>query len=253
MALLNFFKNYGKVSAERAEDGFINLAVTLDRDGVAETAIKQKQDEHEERIRILAEAKTSFKKEQGEYDAELAIYERFMNEAESISKLLEAPGDRNVDELNKDLTYILDKIEQHAPKLAKEKQEAEEAKVWLNEVQVAVDEISQELLKLRETVTQAKQNITKAEIDAERAAKKAKQAEIIAGLSKSGNKFDVAINALNNQAAKINQEAEVSRLKAESLTRPKVDDGSSILGKYTQEKTAPTETLQERLARLKGK
>jgi DNA repair exonuclease SbcCD ATPase subunit len=251
MAVFNFLKNFGKVKAEQAEDSLINLAVSLDRDGVAEAAIKQKQDEHEQRIIMLQEANSSYLKEQKEYEQELDLYTRYMNQAEHIQTLLEDPTATNKDELTSDLTKLLDAIEKRAPILEKEKTEAEEAKQWMLEMQEAADEISKELLSLRETVTQAKADIQRAEVDKERQRKKAEQAEIIAGLRKSGNKFDTAINALKNKAEAEKKEAEVFKLKTESLKKPVTEDVSSILNKYDIPKSTSTESLTDRLARLK--
>lgn len=248
---LNFFKNVLKVQGEKVEEGMINLAVALDRDGAGEAAIKQKQDEHAQRITMLQEANASYRKEKEEADREQGLYDRYMNEAEAISKLLENPGDRDVNVLNADLAKILDKVEQRAPILAKEIQEATEAEVWMKEMQSAVDEISAELLGLRESIDKSKATLQQAELAADRERKKAEQAEVLAGLRKSGNKFDTALNAINNAAQKKQAEVEELKLKTQSLSKKPTDDVADILGKYSNVAPTSTESLTERLARLK--
>lgn len=261
----NFFKNFAIVKAEQVEEGMINLAATLDKEGVAEAAIKQKMDEHQARIVMQQEATTSYEKEKLEYDRELELYNRYMAAAEKIQNTLagiaEAKSQPSVTsttemttdeaELNADLAKILDKIEQRLPILEKEKQEYLEAEKWLKEIKDAVSEIAKDLLALRETVNQAKQDIAKAELDKERNRKRAEQAEVIAGLRKNGNKFDVAINALKNSAAKQQAEAEQYRIKAESLTLP--PDTSTLLDKYSTEAPVVTESLADRFAKLKSR
>lgn len=268
----NFVKNLLKVKAEQTSEGLVNLAASLDKEGVAEAAIKQKQDEHNEYIKLLQEANESFRKERQEYDAEQELYNRYLNEAEVINGLLEKlktaketlttnPSDQtaasvvaqlNEPELVSDLTALLTKVEQRAPILEKEKQEYIEAEKWMKEMQEAVEEISKELISLRETVNQAKRDIQSAEIEAERARKKAEQAEVIAGLRKGGNKFDTAINALQNAANKKKAEAEQYKIKADSLAKVPSNDVSSIVGKYSSTATeSSAESLSERLARLK--
>jgi chromosome segregation ATPase len=266
----NFFKNFAAVKVEQVEEGMINLAASLDKEGVAEAAIKQKMEEHAERINMQQEAKAAYETEQRQYEQELALYNRYMNEAESIQRILgeleQARATIATDETNQeaaaiiakyneaeltaDLAKILDKVEQRAPILEKEKQEAVEAEAWLREIK-EVDEISTELLNLRETVNQAKRDIQQAELEKERNRKRAEQAEVVAGLRKSGSKFDVAINALKNKAQEEKAAAEVYKIKAESLTKAPEEN---LLGKYsTTDAPVAAESLADRLARLKSK
>lgn len=248
----NFFKNFAKVKGEQLEEGLVNLAVALDNEAAAESAIKQKIEEHEARISMLQEANASYRKEQREYEQEQVFFDRLMNEAEAIQSLLDK-GEGDTVQLNKDLTKIVDKIEERAPILDREKAEAEEAKQWLDEMQTAVDEISKELLTLRETVNKAKQEIQRAELEKEKQRKKAEQAEVLAGLKKSGNKYDTALNALKKTAEKNQAEAEKYKLKAESLKKDPGNDVTNIIGKYSEQAdTSFTNmTASERLAKLK--
>lgn len=251
---LNFFKHFSKAKVADLEESMVQLAVALDKDGVAEAAILQKSEEHDQRIAMLQEANADYLREQKEYEQELDLYTRYMNEAENIQRLLTDPNrdPKFIEaELTSDLNEILNLIEERAPILEKEKREAEQARAWMTDMQEAVEEISKELMSLRETVNNTKREIAQAEIEKERNRKRAEQAEVLAGLKKSGNKFDVAINALKQQADKEKAEAEKYQIKAESLktTKPKATE---IVGKYsTTTPTASAESLSERLARLK--
>jgi len=271
---LNFFKHFLIVKSESIESSLIDLAATVDKEGVAETAIRQKISEHNERIKMYNDAVRDYEKEQAEADAEQETYNRFMTEAETIQQLLEnlekAKADISTDpnnqaaaaiiasvnesELTVDLGKLLDAVEKRAPILEKEQEEAKEAKAWMDELKIAVDEISADLMNLRKTVDDAKRDIEKAELETERNRKRAEQAEIVAGLRKNGNKFDVAINALKNKAEEQCIEAANYKVKAESLKKP-VDATDTIIGKYTSSNTSPasTESLSERMARLKNK
>ena len=256
MSLFNFFKNAAIVGGEQAGEGAVKLTVALmGDDAAADVAVKQKQDELDQKVRFLADAKVDWEREYKEFEAEQGIHDRFMAEANAITGLLAQPDCQNADELNADLNYILDKLEAHAPKLSKEKKEADDAKAWLDEVQGYVDEMGAELIALRATLNSNKQAIKQAEIENERAEKQLKQAEILAGLSKASGKYDIAINSMSEKASKIQKEAEVNKLKAAALRQPKAveDDGSSVLGKYTQAATAPTRNAADRLAALQGK
>jgi chromosome segregation ATPase len=253
----NFFKNFAKVKADQVEEGLVNLAVALDSDAACETAIRQKMDEHDQRIVMLQEANSEYLREQREYEREVELYNRYINEAESIQQLLTAPvlDERyNREELERDLNEILNQIEKRVPIMEKEKREADQAKEWMAELQQAVDEIGKELTNLRETVNQAKRDIQQAEVEKERNRKKAEQVEILAGLKKSGNKFDTAINALKSQAEKEKAEAEKYQIKADSLKVAKGDKTSDIIGKYsTTTPPVANENMADRLARLRTK
>lgn len=250
-SVLNFFKNFSKVQAENASTGLVNLAASLDADGVAEAAILQKMDEHNEIVKQLVEAQVEWKREQDEFEAEQRLYNKRMSAAERAQQDLDAnPNDNDAQVA---LTELLDIIEKNMPKLEKEKREAEQAKHFLDQLQEASKEVAEELKNLRALVNEQKQNIKEAEIQIERNRKMAEKAEVLAGLRKSGNKFDVAIGALQSQAAQKQKEAEEFKIKAEQIA-PVQTVGSVAVNKYmTDAPETSSETLQERLARLKAK
>ena len=249
MSIANFLKNYGKTKAEDLSEGIVTLAATIDASGVSEAAIKQKQDEHNELVRQLVDAKADFEREKKEYDAEQAVYNKKMAAAERAQADLEA--DPNNADAAAALTELLDSIEKHAPKLDKEKREYDQASAWLADIQAAADEVAKELLGLREQIDNAKLATKQAELDLAQATKQKQQAETLAGLRRSSNKFDVAMNALQKQATEKQKEADAARIAAEQLRKP-VETVSTAASKYLEGASeVSTETLQERLARLK--
>ncbi len=244
MALVNFIKNYGKATAESLSDGIVNLAASVDANGVSEAAIKQKQEEHALLVKQLVEAQVELKREKQEFvDIETA-YNKKMTAAERAA----AAGDDAA------AVELADAVEKMLPKLEKERKEFENAERWLTEIQQAADEVAKELLGLRAQINEVKAATKEAELAADRAKKEQARAEQLAGLRKSGNKFDVAMAALQKQADDKNKEAEAARITAEQLRQPTVTI-SSAASKYLDEVSdAPaTESLQDRLARLKAK
>lgn len=252
MSSFNFFKNFTKAKAVQAEQGLVNFAARIDADGVSEAAVLQKMEEHQEVVAQVIEAQTSFKKEKKEFDDILALYNRKLTAAGR------AQSDLEVDPSNKDaaqaLTELLDSIEKLAPKLDKEKAEFESAERWLNEIQSASNDIAKELLSIREQINETKSAIKEADLAVTRANKEKEQAERLAGLRSSSNKFDVAIGALQKQAEDKQKEADAAKLTAEQLRKP-VETVSSAASKYLEEDvvSVSTESLTERLARLQSK
>jgi len=242
MALGNFFKNYGKAKSEQFGEGLVNLAAGLDANGVSEAAVKQKQEEHAETVAQLVEAQQAFKKEKREFDDLNELYNKKMAAAErAVAANDEAAA-----------AELLDSAEKLAPKLAKEKADYESAERWLTELQQASDEIAKELLGLREQINEVKQLTKEAEQDAAQAKKAQAQAEKLAGLRTASNKFDVAMTALKKQADIADAEAQKARIIAEQLRKP-VETVSTAASKYLDDSVAaPTETLAEKMARLKS-
>ncbi len=251
MSLLNFVKNYGKVQAENASEGIINFAAFIDADGVSETAVKQKQEEHAEMVKQLVDAQVDFKREKAEFDAVNIEYNKKMAGAERAQAALELnPADVEAEEA---LNELLNAVEKLAPKLDKEKAEYLAAEGWMIELQQASDEVAKELLGLREQINEAKLANKQAELDLGRAQKQQAQAEQLAGLRKSSNKFSTAMTALQNQATAKQAKADVARITAQQLTVKPVTV-SSAASKYLDDApVVSTESLQDRLARLKNK
>lgn len=241
MAIGNFLKNYGKAKSEQISDGIVNLAASLDAAGVSEAAIKQKQDEHNELVRQLVVAQTEFKNEKKEFEDIEALYSKRLAGAEKAL----AAGDE------KSATTLFESVEKIAPKLAKEKADFERAEKWMLELQQASDDVAKELLTLREKINEVNQAKADAELQADKNRKLKEQAEKLAGLRNATNKFDIALTALQKQADTAQQEADALRITAEQLTiKPtQLDD---VASKYLEEdEPTSTETLAERLARLK--
>lgn len=247
----NFVKNLLSVKASKLSDDLIDLTASIDPEAVSETAIRQKMDEHDVVLRQLVEAKADWEKEYNEYKNELDLYNRRMSAAEKAQRDLEA--DPNNQEAATALSELLDSIEKHVPILEREKQEADSAKVFLDQLQEASQDIANELKTLRALVNEQQRAIKQADIEMERNRKMAEQAQVLAGLKKSSNKFDTALSALKKQADEKQKQADLYKLKTEQLT-VKVSKTSTAVDKYmtdVHDTPKTTESLQERLARLK--
>lgn len=244
MAIGNFLKNYGKATAESLSDGIVNFAAAIDANGVSEAAIKQKQEEHAVLVKQLVEAQVDLKREKQEF----VDIENSYNKKLAAAERAQLAGDDAA------AIELIEAVEKLAPRLEKERKEFESAERWLTDIQQAADEVAKELLGLRTQINEVKAATKEAELAADRAKKDQARAEQLAGLRKSGNKFDVAMAALQKQADEKNKEAEAARITAEQLRQP-TSTVSSAASKYLDEVSdAPaTESLQDRLARLKAK
>lgn len=251
MALANFLKNFGAVKYEQGSEGLVNFLASVDADGVSETAIKQKQEEHDAIVKQVIEAQNDLKKEKKEFDDVLAEYNQKLAGVERAQAALDA--DPNNSRAATAIVELLEAVEKLAPKLDKEKREYEDAERWLKEIQQASDEIARELLGLREQINEAKQANKQAELDLERANKQVAQAEQLAGLRKASNKFNTAMSALQKQAAEKQAEADAAKLKAQQLSVKPTAISSAAAEFLTDAPTTSTESVSERLARLKAK
>lgn len=250
--MFNFFKNYGKVKAETMGEKAVRLTAALDSEGVAETAIKQKQDEHSLVVQQVIEARRDYDREKKEFDDLYALYQRKLVAAEAAKQDSEANPENA--EAAAAFHELIASVEQMAPALEREKAEYEQAGQYLHEVQQASEDIAGELMALRETITQTSREIKQAEIANQRAEKKRRQAEVLAGLRASGNKFDVAMKALQDKAAMAKAKADENNLIASQLGRPKLES-STAAQKYLDgaapKRLGSDESMDDKLARLK--
>ncbi len=251
MALFNFFKHYSAAKAESMEESAINLAAELDKDGVAQAAIRQKMEQHEQQVALVAEARKEFEKEKKEWLDEQARHEQLMGAAERAqAALTENPNDKEAEQA---LAELLDAIEQHLPTLNREKQESDDAEGHLKIMEEAMQEMATELKDLHRTVEDAKRELKAAEVEEERSRKQRERAEVAAKLKKSGNKFDTALNALKNAAEQKRVEADKNRMIADNLAvkKPETSSAASRFMNEASSGAKSSETLQERLAGLK--
>ena len=245
----NFFRHLLGVKAEQADEALVNFAADIDPEAVSEVAVRQMEQRHAEYVKQLAAAQVDFAREKREFEEVKAVYDKKMNGAER------AQADLALDPTNTEaaaaLDELLDSVEKMTPKLEKEEREYKEAERLMTELSVASNEVAQELLQLRELLNQTKADLKSAQLDAERQKNNLEKARVLAGLKKSGDKFDAAKNALQKRVAQTQQEANESRIAAEQLRTP-VATVSAAASKYLDDApVATTETPQQRLARLR--
>ena len=245
----NFFRHFLGVKAEQADEALVNFTADIDPEAVSEVAVRQMEQRHAEYVKQLAAAQVDFTREKREYDDVKVVYDKKMNGAER------AQADLVLDPTNTEasaaLAELLDSVEKTLPKLEKEEREYKEAEKLMTELGVASNEVAQELLQLRALLNQTKADLKSAQLDAERQKNNLEKAKVLAGLKKSGDKFDAAKNALQKRVEKTQQEANESRIAAEQLRTPVVTV-SAAASKYLDDApVTSTETLQQRLARLK--
>jgi DNA repair exonuclease SbcCD ATPase subunit len=248
---LNFFKHFVGVKAGQADEALVNFAANIDPEAVSEVAVKQMEEKHAEYVKQLAAAQTDFKREKQDYLDIKVVYDKKMNGAERAQADLDK--DPNNTEAAAALSELLDSIEKMMPKLEKEEREYKDAERLMHELDTASNEVAQELLQLREILNQSKADLKTAQVDAERQKQNLEKAKVLAGLKTSGDKFDAAKNALQKRVEQTQQAANESRIAAEQLRKPVVTV-SAAASKYLDDApAASTETLQERMARLKAK
>ena len=248
---LNFLKHLVGVKAGQADEALVNFAVNIDPEAVSEVAVKQMEEKHAEYVKQLAASQVDYKREKQEYLDIKAVYDKKMNGAERAQADLDK--DPTNTEASAALTELLDSIEKMMPKLEKEEREYKEAEHLMNELNTASNEVAQELLQLRELLNQTKADLKSAQIDAERQKNNLDKAKVLAGLKTSGDKFDAAKNALQKRVERTQQEANESRIAAEQLRTPVVTVSAAANKYLNDDAPASTETLQERMARLKAK
>lgn len=249
MASFNFLKNYAKTSAQRASDASVSLLAVIDPEGLTETAIKQSQDEHAEAVKQLTVAQADFKREKQEFEEVQKLFNQKLAGAERAQVALTLDPTNTV--ASDAVIELLADVEKLAPKLEKERADYERAERFVVELQQYSNEIAGKLIQLRDQLNEVNAQAAEAALDLARNEKRKKQAETLAGLRTSSNKFDVALGALKKQADEKQAEAATAATIADQLTIPVKTISSAAASFLEDDTSAVTESVTDRLARLK--
>lgn len=194
----------------------------------------------------LSLAKSAFNKEQKEAD-ELASL--IASDTEVASKLLVK---LEAGEVSEDVvTMFADELEQNKSRLPIEQQEAEDAKIFLDQVQDIVDQITKQLTEFDAIAKKAIQQLNQAKAQQDlQQLRVDRQAELssLNGLKQSSS----ALAALSKQADKVKANADGLKTLADVQQKP-LDTAKQIQDIRSTVSVSAGESPAQRLARIAGK
>lgn len=253
---MSFLGNLFKKHAENAVTSVQQFLVTLDPETATEAQIAEFSDQLTKASEELARARAEYKKELRESDEIEALYNKRLEAAAIIEQQVAATEDpQQKASLTESLEKIITMLEQMKPDVEREKQEAGDAKVMMDELTKFVEESAAALRDARSRLERARADMRRAELEKERAEKRARTAEVLAGIKKGSGSFNVALDAMQKKAdeAKMKADAADTRSKLLTPTDSEKEDKhiAAALAKASGKTDPATTSLSDRLAALK--
>lgn len=253
VTMFGLFKSYVKNTAAGAGSSMVSLLAKLDPEGMSEAQIDEMDNALTEVTRQKVRAEADWKREQQEADVIKVNYDRRMSAAERIQKKMdEATSENDKIKFAEALGQLLDEIEKMSTDVDREVEEAKQAEAYFRELEDVVKTASEKLKTARKTLKDAQHRIERAEIAAKRAKEQEDQAKVLAGIKQGLDSGNAALDAMSKRAEKLEEDARVAKEKANMLS-PTSSTSNSIIEDALKdtEKPVSTESLSDRLARLK--
>jgi chromosome segregation ATPase len=253
--MLAFIRNLLGVKSDQAVQGAVEALVRWDPKAATEAELRT-MEQHLDRLgRQVAEARQAYEREQREADVIQRLSEQRMAAAEQLQARAQGEADpARKAELEQSLATLVNMLEQMAPDLDREKQDAVDANDFLRTLENAYAQAGQKLKSARDALNRAQRDMGRAEQQRDVAERRAEAAREAAGLSSATSGLSVALKAMQDNAARNLAEAEAANAKAKLLqpSRPEQEDRNiaEAMRAASGAGAAPT-TLGDRLAALR--
>ena len=255
--MYSFIKNLVGVKADRAVTGAMEAIVRWDPQSATEAELRTMEQHLDALGRQVAEARVGFDKEKREADAIGTLSRQRMAAAEQIQHRMdtEAEPSRKA-ELERSLSTLVSMLETMAPDVVRENQDVTDAGDFLHQLESAYQQAGQKLKGARDDLTRAQRDMGRAVQQREMAERRSEAARQAAGLSSATSGLNVALKAMQDNAARSLATADAANAKAKLLapTKPEQEDPNiaSAMAMVEGKLPAPT-NLNERLMALRQK
>lgn len=255
--MLSFIRNLVGVKADRAVNGAIEAIVRWDPKSATEAELRT-MEEHLDQLGLqVAQARAAYEKEKREAEHILGLSQQRMAAAEQLQLRLQGVSDpAGKRALEQSLTTLVGMLEQMAPEIERERQDAVDAEAFLRSLEETYQQAGQKLRSARADLTRAERDMTRAEQQREVAQQRAEAARQAAGLTTATSGLSVALKAMQDNAARDLAQAEAANAKAMLLrpSKPEQEDPNiaAAMAAVRGQGTGMA-TLGDRLAALKAR
>lgn len=253
--MMGFIRNLVGVKTDQAVQGAVEALVRWDPQAATEAELRT-MEEHLDRLgRQVAEARQAFNREQREADTIRGLSQQRMAAAEQLQQRLAAETDpAQKAGLERSLATLVNMLEQMAPDIDRETQDAQDAGNFLQMLEETYNQAGQKLKSARDALNRAQRDMGRAEQQRDAAERRAEAARQAAGLSGATSGLSVALKAMQDNAARNLAAAEAANSKAKLLrpSKPEEEDPNiaSAMAAASGKAPAPT-NLSDRLAALR--
>lgn len=254
--MLGFIKNLLGVKTDQAVQGAVEALVRWDPQAATEAELRAMEEQLDELGRQVAQARIAFDREQREADEIAKLSAQRMAAAEQLQARIDATADpEQKASLEKSLGTIVGMLEEMAPDVEREAQDAVEAREFLQMLEKSYAEAGGKLKTARSELQRAQRDMDRAEQKRESAERQAEAARRAAGLAGSTSGLNVALKAMKEAAEKDLASAEAANAKSRLLTptAPEKEDPNIAAAMAAAAGKPSSASLSDRLAALKKK
>lgn len=250
---MSFYKNFLGVKAQNVVKSFTEMLVKWDPETATQAELDTMYDKFTEITKKAELAKRSFEKENMEAENIKKAYNKKVDVLRVLETKLNECELSMQGEIEKAINELTLSLEEMAPDVQRELDEANEAKEYLDEVNEMVSLIASKIKTAKAHLAGAQKRMERAELQNEKAKEREARAKEMAGLKDAASSTSVAFDALQRKATKLEVEAAASEARNSILKNLSTKSASnSLIDKIEKElNTEPESTLTERLKNIK--
>lgn len=255
--MFTFIRNLVGVKTDQAVQSAVEALVRWDPKSATEAELRT-MEQHLDQLGLqVAEARVAYEKEQKEADAITQLSRQRMAAAEHLQQQMEGEADpARKAQLTKSLETLVAMLEQMAPDIEREEQDARDAHEFLETLEKTYAEAGGKLKAARSELQRAERDMARASQQREMADRRAEAARQAAGLSGATSSLNTALKAMQDATTRDLANAEAANSKARLLkpAKPEEDDPNikAALDAAMGKQPAPS-NLSDRLAALRNK
>lgn len=254
MSLMPFLRNFLGAKGGQAAQGLTKALVQLDPEAASQADLATMSQDLDRAGLVIQKLRADLGREQAELDQVTQQYHELMAAAELLQKKADAAAEADRPALQASLAKLVERIEQLAPDLDRDKHDVEATQQLLTEAEDAYQAKAGALADARHNLERARHDLTHAAIEEQRSRERAAQAEVVAGLKGSpASHLTIALDAMHQSAEEARERAGAEEMKAKALNGAAEAAGDPNVAAALAEVrgTAPGKSLAERLAALK--
>jgi len=251
-----FLTHYGMNKASEVLDEFATAVVAFDPQAASKAQISMMEEELNKLGDRLATAEAELRREHQETEQLQRSYEQYLQAAQILeNKLSETDDAAARAEVEASLAKIIDKLEQLQPEIAREQEEDREVEAWRTELRQSFEALAKKIRTAHAELKSAHRQMDMARLQQQRAQEQERRSKETAGLTNSMNSLTVALDAMNQQTAKVRAETEATKLKASLYQADRIESDPNIaaaLATAQGETSLARGSLSDRLSALRG-
>ncbi|MDX2102473.1 MAG: hypothetical protein EAZ99_08360 [Alphaproteobacteria bacterium] len=227
--MFTFLKNLLGVKADSIAQAGVEALVRWDPKAATEAELRT-MEEHLDRVgKEVAQARIAFEREQKEADAIVALQNQRMAAAEHLNAQLAVATDPHKrQELEASLGRLIAMLEEMIPEVEREKQDAVDARSFLEMLESAYADAGTKLRAARGELERAQRDMQRASQQREMAERQSEAARRAAGLAQATNGLGTALKSMRESAEADRVAAEAAAAKARLLgaSKPELEDAN---------------------------